>query len=139
MLTIDPVLIGWAAGIIDGEGSVMFSRRGSGGRRLPVVSVTSTSSEMLQYLQQNFGGSVSHHTSRSERWNEAWSWKLCYDRALRFLRLVTPYLVETKKRARAEYLLAGYKDLTPRNGKYTPELYIQRIAFEERFFELTGG
>src|SRR5262245_40780115 len=55
--------------------------------------------------------------------------------ALELLRQITPYL-RTHKRARAELLLLRYLLVTPRNGRYTPELLAARAAFETDFFAI---
>ncbi|MDO5517739.1 MAG: hypothetical protein Q4F66_09290 [Clostridium sp.] len=44
-------------------------------------------------------------------------------------------IIEVKKK-RAEMILKYYKDLTPRNGPYTPELLEAKRQFYEEFLTL---
>ncbi len=48
--------------------------------------------------------------------------------ALELLQQIAPYL-RTYKRLRAELVIERYKALTPRNGKYSPELLAERERF----------
>jgi len=73
------VLDAYVAGLIDGEGTITLSHDNSGDAyRAPVVSMTSTTRELVDLLHDEYGGS-----------------------------------------GRASLILARYKVVTPRNGKYS--------------------
>jgi len=57
--------------------------------------------------------------------------------ALGLLEQVTAHL-KSYKRRRAECVLEHYVRLTPRNGKYTPELAAQRREFEKFLLALNS-
>jgi hypothetical protein len=127
--------LAYAAGLIDGEGTVTMSRRGD--FRFPVVSVSSTTIELLEFMKRNHGGSISKHKTYQDHHKQSWSWKVVNDAALALLKQIRPYMLEPEKTYRADCLTEEYKAVTVRNGKYTPEQRARRLEFEERFFHPT--
>ena len=121
----------YAAGLIDGEGSIQLDK---GSRfRYPVVSMASTTYELLSFMKENYGGSISSKKLYKENHKESWSWCVTHDRAIDTLARVVVYLREPTKKRKAELILAEYKLLTPRNGKYTEEAARLKLDFENRF------
>ena len=49
---------------------------------------------------------------------------------------ISEYLLEPNKKARADLILNKYKEVTPRNGRYSEEKLRQKLQFEEDFFNL---
>lgn len=49
---------------------------------------------------------------------------------------IEPYLVITQKKLRAKLILTEYKALTPRNGRYSPELLKAKEDFYQRFISI---
>lgn len=47
-----------------------------------------------------------------------------------------PFLRVNKKKNRSVWILENYNNVTPRNGKYSPELLKKKTIFEECFFEM---
>ncbi len=123
----------YAAGLFDGEGTVTLSTA-NGKFRHPVVSVSSTTFCLLEFLQTHYGGHISKHKAYKEHHAASWSWKARYDEALAFLEKVLPYLKEPEKRRRALLLIQDYKKVTRRNGQYSPEQLKEKLALEQRFF-----
>ncbi|MFU8891016.1 MAG: hypothetical protein ACNA76_05070 [Anaerosomatales bacterium] len=101
---MEDLLDAYAAGLIDGEGTVTLSRNHSGKMRSPVISMTSTTPEVLRFMQERYGGSI------------------------------RPYLLVPEKIRRADLIIQTYKSVTPRNGKYDAKTAIARHAFELEFF-----
>lgn len=126
----------YAAGLIDGEGSVMLTRDHVGRWRTPRVSITSTTIEFLEAMKDTYGGYISRHTSKTANWKQAWVWAVNGNACLEMLADIVPYMLEPKKKARTWHLLVHYKNLTPRNGKYTPEMLELKQQFEDEFFAL---
>ena len=55
---------------------------------------------------------------------------------VRILREIEPYLVIERKRKRAKHILENYLSVTPRNGRYSPEMLSKKISFYEEFMSL---
>lgn len=129
--------IGWIAGIIDGEGSITFSRHGKW--RRPALSVSSTDVEIIQRLKELLGGG--YWKAKVERKNRPkykpqWVWKLNGSKqVLKVLELIEPVLRCPKKKSRAKFLLENYAKNTPRNGYYTEEMIERKKLMEINFFE----
>lgn len=128
----------YMAGLLDGEGTIGIARaRASAQYRFPYISVTSTTYEIVEWLQENFGGSIRKHTERNERWKQAWSWKVArWDDIEDILTGCLPYMLEPEKVRRGNLLLSEYKAITVRNGKYTNEQRERKLAFETSFLSL---
>lgn len=124
----------YAAGLIDGEGTISLSRLHRNTERAPVVSFASTSFELISFFRQTYGGSVVTKKVYSNRHTQSWECRLANNAALEFLRLVYPHMRHAIKRRRAKLLLEEYKLVTPRNGKYTTTLRRKKREFERRFF-----
>lgn len=125
----------YTAGLFDGEGTITLSReKASSEFRRPVVSVTSTTYELLNFLRVEFGGYICQHTRRSEKHSQAWSWRTVSNGALQFLAQIYPFLKEPEKKRRTALILRSYKMITPRNGKYTNKQREAKVKFEQSFF-----
>ena len=124
----------YTAGLVDGEGTITLLRSSSSCKfRHPVVSVTSTSYELIEFLHQTYGGKISVQKKYKEHHKQSWSWSIHYDRALQFIQDIRPYMKEQSKCRRADLLLDLYKPLTKRNGKYTNEQIQTKLDFETTF------
>jgi hypothetical protein len=45
-----------------------------------------------------------------------------------------PFVQEPEKKRRLQLLLSKYKEVTPRNGKYSEALIALKLDFEDQFF-----
>jgi hypothetical protein len=127
--------ISYAAGLFDGEGTVTLSRlHADDVFRAPMVSLSSTSFELVQFMKDNFGGAIISHKTYQPHHRKQWSWRLVRRSALAFLEKITPYIVEEEKKRRVHLILDEYLSVTPRNGKYSPVLFQRKSDFEKRFF-----
>lgn len=123
----------YAAGLMDGEGTITLTRRNRREKyRWPVVSVTSTTIEIIEFLR-GFGGSVCARPPRKSHHKPVWVWSVRSQKAPEFLRMVRPYMVEPSKVRRADMLINDYDAVTCRNGKYTPEKHEKKRVFEAAF------
>lgn len=134
-MTKEQALI-YTAGIIDGEGSVLLNRVHSNCNRSPVVSVASTTKEILDFLKECFGGTIVSKKVYRETHKSSWEWRLGTNASIELLTQVEPFLLEPKKRARAHHIVQNYKRVTRPNGRYTPEQMEEKLKFEEDFFLL---
>ena len=129
------VLDAYVAGLIDGEGTITLSHNNKGDAyRTPVVSMTSTTRELVDLLHDEYGGSVRYHRTYRPQHSDSFIWSVRHDRALRMLARITPYLRVPEKVDRAHLVLTRYKDVTPRNGKYSSAQRESKLEFERLFF-----
>jgi hypothetical protein len=126
----------YAAGILDGEGSICLSRVHSSRWPSPTVSVASTDRELLDWLRSRVGGTIIQKRTYQPQHSRSYDWKLTDRRALSFLEIVRPFLVIQRKIKRADLLLKDYLACTPRNGRYTVEMVARKRELIERFSSL---
>jgi hypothetical protein len=125
----------YVAGLIDGEGTITLSRNNRCDVfRTPVVSMTSTTRELVDVVHSEYGGSVRTHKTYRTRHSDSYIWSVRHDRALAMLRRIAPYLRVPEKVHRAQLILDRYKVVTPRNGKYSDQLTCDKLEFEHLFF-----
>lgn len=129
----------YAAGLMDGEGSIMLSRAhavGSaqgGAFRQPTCTLSSTSRELVEFMLQEYGGFICNQKKYKEHHKQAWIWRVSYTRANKLLRRILPFLKEKEKIRRAKMIVEEYPKLTKRNGQYTEQQRQLKLAFEKRF------
>lgn len=130
------ILDAYAAGLIDGEGSVNLPKYKE--FRYPTVTVSSTTYALVDFLKIHFGGCISHKRKKQKsHWKESYVWSVQRDPALVVLKRVYKHLLEPEKRRRANLILNKYKSITPRNGKYTESMRKEKQRFEKEFFSTT--
>jgi hypothetical protein len=126
----------YAAGILDGEGSIYLARVHASRWPSPTVSVASTDRELLEWLRARVGGTIIQKRTYQPQHSLSFDWKLTDRRALSFLKIVRPFLVIQRKIERADLLLNDYLNCTPRNGRYTKEMAARKQDLIERFSSL---
>lgn len=96
----------WAAGIIDGEGSIFIMSQKRNDRDRDVnyilrVSVQSVDRIMTKELQRMWpdGAEFSVQRNGNENWSDTLKWQLSGKRAARFLKEILPYLRVKKDQA----------------------------------------
>jgi len=95
----------YAAGIIDGEGSIGVSRKskinGSYYNYLLVVQVTMRSPAIPGWLATNFGGHVGRYEQSKRAFGKGYmsKWAIFGDEAKGFIEQILPYLIEKKNQA----------------------------------------
>jgi len=129
------IKLSYIAGLFDGEGTVTLSRNNKNDKyRAPVVSMSSTSIELLEFLSSEFGGSIVNQKVYKEHYKKSWSWKLQRRNCIYFLNSILPYMREEEKVRRANLICNEYIKITPRNGKYSDEIKTAKLEFERTFF-----
>ena len=135
MLTIDEAA--YLAGLIDGEGTISLSRRHANEKRQLVVSISSTEPELVDWAAITMGvGKITRKRTSSDKHAPGLTYSVSNRQALAVLTQVMPYL-RSYKRLRARLVLDKYLALTPRNGKYTDKVSLQREVFERAFLNTT--
>ena len=126
----------YIAGLVDGEGTVTLSQEHRTERRRLVVTVSNTERPLLDYLRDAVGaGQITHKRTYNPKHTPSFAYKITNRQAVDLLRQIAPYL-RSYKAGRVALALEHYIPLTPRNGRYTPELLRARDAFEREFFDL---
>ncbi|WP_096156692.1 LAGLIDADG family homing endonuclease [Bacillus sp. FJAT-45066] len=128
----------YVAGIIDGEGPITLSRIHANEFRRPCITIASTDLELLIYLKDLIGGSISKKKNYKPQVHKN-SYSLSVktkNEVFQTLRATYPFLRVNCKRKRAEWILSMYDKVTLRNGKYNKEQLEQKLAFESSFFDL---
>jgi hypothetical protein len=128
----------YIAGIIDGEGSISLTRMHINEHRRPCISIASTDKELLLFIQPISGGTITNKKNYDPVHHKD-SYTLTIKKkedVLYLLNHISPYLRVEKKRKRAQWILMEYEKVTPRNGKYNPQLLEQKLAFENDFFNI---
>lgn len=126
----------YAAGLLDGEGSIALTCHNSSRWPSPQVSVSTTDIEALEWLQQRFGGVIVRKRTYNPSHKIPYDWKLTDRKALAFLAQVRRFMVIERKIQRCDLLLREYVACTPRNGRYTPDMAQKKRALIERFSSL---
>lgn len=125
----------YVAGIIDGEGTITLSRiHKSDPWRSPVISVSSTTPEILFALAKAFGGHICKHKAYQQHHLPAFSWRLTNRKAIALCEQLQHVLLVPEKKRRAQLIARDYLKCTPRNGKYTELLRKKKTRFETTFF-----
>lgn len=154
----DPIELGWMAGILDGEGSVVLVQnstvRKADGRRaiVPRIYMSVADFEILeQYttILTKWGISYTYTKMKYNVDDGDWSPKVNinihrYDAVVQLLEIVTPHL--TVKRKRAELILdythwrqENYRGLQHRYGKVDTTLYDQEYSYWNTYREIYAG
>lgn len=126
--------IAYLAGIIDGEGSIMLLRYNKSEYPSPCISISSTDLELLIWIKDRIGsGRINEKKNYNiEKHKTSYTYSIYYDKALEIMESIYPYLVISKKKERAKFIVNGYKQVTMRNGKYTVE---QKLAKEQFYID----
>ncbi|WP_226643395.1 LAGLIDADG family homing endonuclease [Mesobacillus subterraneus] len=128
----------YIAGIIDGEGSITLTRMHKHEHRRPMITIPSTDKELLVYIHSIIGGVINNkknYKPDTHKNSYTLSVKNKID-VLSTLRYIHPFLRIERKRLRAQWILEHYESVTPRNGKYSPEMLVAKKEFENFFFTI---
>ena len=128
----------YIAGIIDGEGSIMLQKFHSNEYPSPCVSIASTTLELLKWIKLIVGKGtiINKKNYNPEKHQNCYTYTIKYNAALNLISDIYPYLIISAKKKRAELLLNKYKDLTPRNGRYSDKLLKAKFNFYKEFLSI---
>jgi hypothetical protein len=107
----------YIAGFLDADGSVSLSPKGQ-----ISVEFYNCDIDLLKMIQKLYPGFIKTRESTNKKHNVSHTLIIKNSLALRLLEDVSPFMIHKKKKQRANLLVKYYKQYTPRNGKYTPEL-----------------
>lgn len=84
----------YLAGILDGEGCVsLYWRRKSARYLTPSVQVLNTRRELIDWLQERWGGSIYQRPNNRPNYKPSWTWTIAGQLALKAIADARPYLV----------------------------------------------
>ena len=129
----------YLAGIIDGEGTVTLTRRHKNQTPSPQISVSNTDLELLEYIQHvtNCGRIQAKKKSQSHH-QQSWHWQThSVSASLHILEEIRPFL--RVKKQQADLIIKHYKEVTPRNGRYSPKLLEKKNWLVETVQNLNRG
>jgi hypothetical protein len=128
----------YIAGLIDGEGTITLTRMHLGENRRLVVSISNNDVSLLKFVKEIVGaGKITAKKTYSEHHARRFAYQISSRQALDLLHQISLYL-KTYKAERAKLALNDYLRLTPRNGRYTPEVLVSRRQFELRLLAIKG-
>lgn len=127
---LTPVDAAYIAGLIDGEGTITLTRKHRNENRQLSISISSTEKDLLEFVLSTAGvGKITNKSTAQAHHTPSFVYAIYNRQALDLLEQLFPYLRGYKAR-RAALILRDYIELTPRNGKYTPEQKTLRKQFE---------
>lgn len=122
--------LGWAAGIVDGEGCIsLHTVRTSRGELCFVLrlSVANTNLLMLHRLIEIFHcGALLPQKMYSARHRQRWNWEVCSRKAENVLREIEPYLVNKREEAKVGLLS---RRLMGKHGRNTANPNIEELSW----------
>ena len=128
----------YIAGIIDGEGTITLTRMHQDEHRRPIITIPSTDKELLVYIHSIIGGVINNKKNYKPHIHKN-SYTLNLKNkidVLSTLKQIHPFLRIERKRLRAQWILEHYESVTPRNGKYRPDMLVAKREFENLFFQI---
>ena len=127
----------YIAGLIDGEGTITLSKRHKNENRQLVISISNNEKDILDYVLNVAGvGTLSRKRTYKASHAVNFTYKVSNRQAYSLLQQITPFLKSYKKE-RALLVLKKYLALTPRNGKYSKQIALQKDNFVTDFFKIT--
>ncbi len=126
----------YIAGLIDGDGSILLSKRHKADNRQLVISISNNDRNLLDSISNIVGaGKITTKRTTSVKHEQNFTYSISNRQAITLLEHIETHL-KTYKKKRARLILDEYIAVTPRNGKYSEALKQQREEFIERFFAL---
>ena len=124
------------AGIIDGEGYFSILYHKSKNRYMAVIGVMNTSTTLMEWLTENFGGKINYRPNPKAKphWKPRYSWTI-YSKAIdALLPKILPFLVIKKQQALLILQLRQSFHDTLKQGKWSkscPVITPETIAYRE--------
>lgn len=119
MIAISDIMIGWTAGIIDGEGSVLAGPRPLQKGKHSVgwytrIAVSNTDIRMLEKLKELWGGYLSGaKINRPSRCEKLYTWTISHKMLIPILEKIEPFLIV--KRRQAQLVLELQRRISAKN------------------------
>lgn len=126
----------YIAGLVDGEGSITLTRKHRNENRHLGLTISSTELPLLQFVVDAAGvGNISNKRASKPGHSHSFAYGVYNRQALDLIEQIYPHLLSYKAE-RCSLVIRDYLRLTPRNGKYSPQLMEERKFFESRFLNI---
>lgn len=141
--SLDPaeaVANAYAAGLFDGEGSVTIqsSSRRSVGHTYAVevrIGMSDKGLPALQLMKDRFGGSLRKSRKKTDRWADAWTWRIGGAPSLPYLNAIAPFVILKREHIAVAVELA--KLVANRKGRvWSAQERAKAAAFKSRINRL---
>jgi hypothetical protein len=96
---LESATLGWAAGIIDGEGSIGVYYNSKANGFYLMLTAFNTDPRMCIKLQELFGGNVKYHKHDKPNAKGCFTWVLVAGNAATVLEILLPFLIIKKEQA----------------------------------------
>ena len=130
-----PTDLAYLAGLLDGEGSICIlkgTRAYGTPKHWLEVSIGNTHLGVLQWVQETFGGRVSHNAERfTKRNHRTWRWRASASEAAAILRFLLPYLKIKVEQARLALEFSDHITQYAQDKAFLP-LAPDEIAWREK-------
>jgi hypothetical protein len=133
--------LAYLAGIIDGEGSLLLWMNKSSNQRGQFnlrVNVTSTDKCLVDWIFQNFGGSIYECNSPSRKsqpnWKKQYVWQINRPEMLQFLKEIHPFLIIKKERC--EIAIRFRETFAKRQRRVSKDSFDLRLSLYEQMKHL---
>jgi hypothetical protein len=130
--------LAYVAGLVDGEGSIGFTKVGAHRSWVPRVSITNTNLDVLEDIGKKFGGYIVPLSQRKEGWKQGYSWLILNSSAVSFIDLIYPWLRIKREQA---WLLFLWDCIRPGKGiKRTTETIeaLELINAQSKWLNMKG-
>src|SRR5690349_5515236 len=91
--------ITWLAGLFEGEGSFGFSHG-----KPKQLKIHMTDLDVLERVQEWFGGTISATTKQQEHWKDSWLWQIGGSAGLELAKQIRPYLLGRRQQRCDEFI-----------------------------------
>lgn len=130
--------LAYLAGIVEGEGTIaILKQQGTRGRRGPLYSlrliVSNSSEKLMEWLEDNYGGSV--HKVKEKHGRTVYQWVLAPRGAFKLLKKMQPYIII--KSEQVSIAISFQQENTRRHkGRVPIWLRVKRENYFQRMKEL---
>lgn len=117
--------LAWAAGLFEGEGSVMISKPAERNWGTLRASVVNTDLQVVRFFADRWPGYCRAATGLKDTQRDAWVWLVAARRAAAFLEDIRPFIVRDKVKSRIDLGLQFQRGKEGGGGKPRSEQYAE--------------
>ena len=117
----------YLAGLIDGEGTITLTVCNKGQLPQPQLSISNNNLNVLEWVKQKVScGCIVKKNPKKPNHRISYTWQVNRaGRVLSILNEIRDFLII--KKPQSDLILGKYKKVTPRNGKYTKEMFEKKM------------
>lgn len=134
-MPLEPTILAYAAGIIDGEGCIRINKQGKAGNHVIRLQVTNTKRTIIDQFKEWFGGSITENRASkyNPKANTSYVWEVSAKKAADVLVAISPYLRIKSNQTHVALRLQDTKSMT---NVVNQELYNIREELFRKMREL---